>query len=303
MKVGIVVLLRDLQELGRAPRYTEVREMALRAESAGFDSIWLYDHLLYRSEDQPTVGIWECWTMLSALAEATRRVELGTLVVCNQFRNPAILAKMAVTLDEVSKGRFILGLGAGWNKAEFEAFGVPFDNRVDRLEEALQIIKPLLTEGHVDFAGKFYQAHHCEIRPRGPRASGPPLLIGGLGPRLLRLTAQYADIWNTGYCSYPNSLAEPRSKLETACVELGRDPATLPVTALVALAYPDLQTPETWMKEYISGSVEEVAAAIYSYYQLGVSHLMFHFGPYAATALARLAEALQEYHEVVAGSE
>jgi probable F420-dependent oxidoreductase len=303
MKVGIVVLLRDLQELGRAPRYTEVREMALQAERAGFDSIWLYDHLLYRAEDQPTVGIWECWTMLSALAEATRRVELGTLVVCNQFRNPAILAKMAVTLDEVSNGRFILGLGAGWNKAEFEAFGIPFDNRVDRLEEALQIIKPLLTEGQVDFSGKFYQAHHCEITPRGPRASGPPLLIGGLGPRLLRLTAQYADIWNTGYLSYPNSLAEPRSKLEAACVDLGRDPATLPVTALVALAYPDLQTPETWMQEYISGSVEEVATAIYGYYQLGVSHLMFHFGPYTATALARLAEALQMYHEAVTGSE
>src|SRR6185503_21080215 len=105
MKIGIVIILAEIKDLDRAQRYTEIRAMARQAEAAGFDSIWLYDHLLYRPEGQPTVGIWECWTMLSALAEATERVELGTLVVCNQFRNPAILAKMAVTLDEVSKGR------------------------------------------------------------------------------------------------------------------------------------------------------------------------------------------------------
>jgi alkanesulfonate monooxygenase SsuD/methylene tetrahydromethanopterin reductase-like flavin-dependent oxidoreductase (luciferase family) len=142
MKIGFVVLLRLLPELGRAPRYTEVREMALQAEATGFDAIWLYDHLLYRSLGQPTRGIWECWTMLSALAEATQHVEVGTVVLCNQFRNPALVAKMASTLDEVSQGCFILGVGAGWNEPEFHAFGIPFDHRVGRLEEALQIITP-----------------------------------------------------------------------------------------------------------------------------------------------------------------
>jgi probable F420-dependent oxidoreductase len=293
MKVGLVLLLRDLQELGRAPRYAEVRQMALLAESNGLDSIWLYDHLLYRSTDKPTVGIWECWTVLCALAEATQRVELGTLVLCNQFRNPAILAKMAVTLDEVSGGRFIMGLGAGWNRAEFEAFGVPYERRVDRLEEALQIIRPLLKEGRVDFTGNFYQAHECEITPRGPSPTGPPLMIGGSGPRLLRLTAQYADMWNTGYLAYADSLREPLAVLHNACAEVGRDPASLPITVLVSLAYPDLAPPEAWMDTYISGSTEEIAATMAAYQQLGVSHLMVHVGPYTATAVQRLAEAVQ----------
>ena len=169
MKIGYVVLAVEVEELGRAPRYTEAREMALLAEELGFDSIWLYDHFLFRWEGVPTVGIWECWTMLAALAEATQRVELGTLVLCSQFRNPAIVAKMAITLDEVSDGRLILGVGAGSNEPEFKAFGVPFDHRVDRFEEAVRIIKRLLKEGRVDFEGNYYQAADCEITPKGPR--------------------------------------------------------------------------------------------------------------------------------------
>jgi alkanesulfonate monooxygenase SsuD/methylene tetrahydromethanopterin reductase-like flavin-dependent oxidoreductase (luciferase family) len=295
MKVGCVILLRDLQELGRAPRYSEVREMALLAENAQLDSIWLYDHLLYRDEGQPQIGIWECWTMLSALAEATQRVELGSLVICNQFRNPALLAKMAVTLDEVSNGRFILGLGAGWNQAEFDAFGIPFDHRLDRLEEALQIIRPLLKEGQADFAGTYYRANNCEISPRGPRAVGPPLMLGGSGPRLLRLTAQYADLWNTGYLAYADSLPPQLTALQTACREVGRNPATLPITVLITLAFPDLRPPEAWMESYISGSIDEIAAAFLAYQQLDVTHLMVHIGPYTATALIRLAQAMQRY--------
>src|SRR5215813_14739364 len=132
--------------------YDTVRAVAQQAETDGFDSIWLADHLFYRNPGEPTRGIWECWTMLSALAEATARVEIGTLVLCNSFRNPAILAKMAITADEVSHGRLILGVGAGYpgyNESMYEAFGLPFDHQVDRLAEALQILKPLLKEGQV----------------------------------------------------------------------------------------------------------------------------------------------------------
>jgi alkanesulfonate monooxygenase SsuD/methylene tetrahydromethanopterin reductase-like flavin-dependent oxidoreductase (luciferase family) len=126
--------------------------------------------------------VWEGWTMLSALAAATERVELGTLVTCSQFRNPALLAKMAVTVDEISGGRLTFGIGAGWNEPEFRAFGVPLDHRVGRFEEALQIIVPLLRDGHVDFEGQFYSARECELNPRGPRPSGPPILIGAMVP-------------------------------------------------------------------------------------------------------------------------
>src|ERR1051326_1578263 len=114
MRIGAIVRLGALTQGGSPPRYSAVRELALHMEDIGLDSIWLYDHLLYRRPGQPTDGIWECWTVLSALAEATRRVQLGTVVICTPFRNPAVLAKMAVTLDEVSDGRFTLGVGAGW---------------------------------------------------------------------------------------------------------------------------------------------------------------------------------------------
>ena len=295
MKVGWTVMLADYRGEGRTPGYEEIRDMAKRAEAAGFDSLWLYDHLLYRKDGQATLGIWECWTVLSALAEATERVQLGTLVACNSFRNPALLAKMAITLDEVSSGRFILGLGAGWNKAEYDAFGIPFDHLVSRFEEALQIIRPLVKEGRVDFMGTYYQAADCEIAPRGPRPGGPPLMVGGFGPRMLRLTARYADMWNTAYLHRPASLDEPRALLEMACADVGRDPATLDVTALVALGYPDLGDLPKVAEAYLTGSDEEVASAVQDYARMGVTHLIFHAEPYSTEALSRLATSVELY--------
>ena len=295
MKLGLVIMLAELRDLQRAHSYREIREWALQAEQAGFDSIWLYDHLLYRMEEPGTIGIWECWTVLSALAEATRRVELGTLVLCNSFRNPAILAKMAITLDEVSGGRFNFGVGAGWNKPEYEAFGIPYDHRVDRFAEALQIIHPLLKTGRVDFSGKYYQARDCEIRPRGPRPQGPPLLIGSSGPRMLRLTARYADLWNTGYLGGPHTLEKPLAELRLACEEVGREPQTLEVTGLVALVYPDLGEPPKMTEASLSGTPQEIAEALRGFERLGVAHLMFHLVPYWEEAFQRLVEAVEIY--------
>jgi alkanesulfonate monooxygenase SsuD/methylene tetrahydromethanopterin reductase-like flavin-dependent oxidoreductase (luciferase family) len=151
----------------------------------------------------------------------------------------------------------ILGIGAGWNEPEYQAFGLPFDHRVDRFEEALQILGPLLQEGHVDFAGQYYQARNCDIVPRGPRAFGPPLLVGSeQGPRMLKLTAQYADLWNTGYMGKPETMAEPLAKIEAACREIGRDPATLGITALIGLWFPDLQAKQpSFFDKPLTGSV------------------------------------------------
>ena len=299
MKIGLVLLISERKELQRAFSYQETREIAQRAESDGFDSLWLYDHVLYRSEGQPTIGIWECWTFLSALADATTRVELGTLVVCNSFRNPAMLAKMAITLDEVSGGRLILGVGAGWNKPEYEAFGWPYDHRVVRFEEALQIIRPLLKEGRVDFEGKYYQARDCEIKPYGPRAGGPPLMVGSFGRRMLGLTAQYADLWNTGYLGLPETLDPPRQEILAACSEMGRDPTTLGVTAMLALHYPDLAPePGDFDVPPLTGTPQEVAQAMLGYAQAGVEHIMFHLLPYNHESIRRLTEALHIYHQL-----
>jgi probable F420-dependent oxidoreductase len=291
----MVFLANDRENNSKRP-YDEIRATAQQAETDGFDSIWLADHLFYRNPGEPTRGIWECWTMLAALAEATQRVEIGTLVLCNSFRNPAILAKMATTADEVSHGRLILGVGAGWNEPEYQAFGVPFEHRVDRFEEALQILKPLLREGHVDFAGQYYQARNCDIVPRGPRSEGPPLLVGSEGPRMLKLTAQYADLWNTGYMGKPETMAEPLARFEAACREIGRDPATVGITALIGLWFPDLQAKQpSFLDKPLTGTVREIAAAMRGYAELGVQHIMFQCEPYTSQTRQRLTEALQLY--------
>jgi len=299
MKIGLVLIIAERIELKRAYSYQQTRELAQHAEETGFDSLWLYDHMLYRKEGQPTVGIWECWTFLSALADATKKVELGTLVLCNSFRNPAHLAKMAITLDEVSQGRLILGLGAGWNKPEYNAFGWPFDQRVSRFEEALQIIRPLLREGRVDFEGKFYQVHDCEIKPLGPRPGGPPLMIGSFGKRMLKLTAKYADLWNTGYVGQPETLVKPRQELLEACQETGRDPATLGVTAMIALNFPRLApAPEDLDNPPLSGSPTQIARAMLGYEQAGVEHVMLHLIPYKPEAIRKLENALHIYRQL-----
>ena len=299
MKIGFVVMLSNNREDNYNPRrYQDIREMAVGAEDAGFDSIWLYDHFLYKDDELGTIGIWECWTMLSALAEATQRVELGTLVLCNQFRNPAILAKMAHTIDEVSGGRLVLGVGAGWNKPEFDAFGIPFDHRVDRFEEALQIIKPLLKDGYVDFEGKYYKAQDCEITPRSPRKEGPPLLVGAIGPRMMGLTAKHADIWNKVWYSKPDSFKEEVEKMKIICEEQGREWGTLDITVGVGLSYPDLGEASEGIEEYLIGSTEEIAEAMKGYEELGVSHLMFHCSPYYPEVMERLAESLALYRKM-----
>ena len=297
MKIGLMVFLANDRENNRKRPYETIRAIAQQAETDGFDSIWLADHLFYRDPGEPTRGIWECWTMLAALAEATQRVEIGPLVLCNSFRHPAILAKMATTLDEVSGGRLILGVGAGWNEPEYQAFGLPFDHRVDRFEEALQILGPLLREGHVDFAGQYYQARNCDDVPRGPRSAGPPLMVGSeRGPRMLKLTAQYADLWNTGYMGQPETIAEPLAKIAAACREIGRDPATLGITALIGLWFPDLQAKKpSFFDNPLTGTVQEIAAAMRGYAQLGVQHIMFQCEPYTPEAIRRLTEALQLY--------
>src|SRR5262249_52039697 len=302
VKSGRAVVLANDRETNSKRSYDSIRTIAQQAEADGFDSLWLPDNFFERDLSGSTRGMWECWTMLSALAEATVRVEIGTLILINAFRNPAIVAKMATTADEVSHGRLILGLGAGYpgyNESMYQAFGLSFDHQVDHFAEALQILKPLLQEGHVDFAGEYYHVRNCEDVPRGPRPAGPPLLVGGIGPRLLKLSAQYADLWNTGYMGAPDTFAAPLAKITAACREVGRDPATLGITVLVGLWFPDLQAKRPHIFDHtLTGTVPELAAAMRGYAELGVQHLMFHCEPYTPEARQRLTEALQLYRSM-----
>jgi probable F420-dependent oxidoreductase len=267
--------------------------MALRMEAAQLDSIWVYDHLLYRWPGRPADGIWECWTMLSALAAATQRVEIGTLVACTQFRNPALTAKMAATLAEVSGGRLTLGLGAGWHKPEFDAFGFPFDHRVSRFDEALQIIVPLLREGRVDFSGTYYTARDCELLPRGPQ---PPVLVAGSGPRMLRLTARYADSWNTAWHASPEKVSAAFDEMRAACADVGRDPATLGLTVSVPVAFPELGGVSS-RSEYLTGPPSRIADALHSFEATGAQHVMVEFAPYTVAALEGFAEGVRAFRD------
>lgn len=292
MKLGVMPSMGEDEERGRALSFAEIRHMAQAAEGAGLDSFWLADHLLYRFPGKPEAGAWEVFSFLGAVAEATRRITLGPLVACTSFRNPALLAKMAESLDEVSGGRFILGLGAGWHEPEYTAFGYPFDHRAARFEEALKIIVPLLREGHVNFHGQYYDATDIALRPRGPSRSGPPIWIGAHRPRMLRLVAQYADAWNSVWHEWPREIEEQKPKIEEACRAVGRDPATLALTAGTSahvLAPGEQGKPDA---EQITGSPEEVAQALKGFAERGVTHLVI------ALAATQSAEDIARFGEV-----
>ena len=263
--------------------------MARAAEESGFDSIWLGDHLLYRGDGREERGPWEVWTLLAALAAVTDRVELGPLVACASFHPPGLIAKMAATVAEVSGGRFVLGLGAGWNKPEYDAFGYPFDHRAARFEEALQITTPLLREGKVDFAGQYYAARNCTLSPRGPTPTGPRILIGARQPRMLHLVARYADAWNTIWHTKPEVVAERWAEMESICAEEGRDPATLELTAgvLVRIVLPGESEPAP-SERHITGTPEEMAQAFQGFEAVGVRHLVVVFEQERADNAQRL---------------
>lgn len=282
LQVGFLMMPTENAHTGVAPRWKDLLAQVQRAEALGFDSVWIPDHLIIdipRPGSRPE-GAWEGWSLAAALAAATQRIQIGLLVTCTAFRNPALLAKMADTVDEISGGRLTVGLGAGWCKREFEAFGYPFDHRVGRFEEAITITAGLLRTGRMDFSGQYYQVQDCELRPRGPRPEGPPILVGSSskGERMLRLAARHADIWNRDfdgvnpdYEPYSREdLLASQAKVDAACHEVGRDPATLARTAGV---WVDLPVAPSRGWNAVTGSSEEIAAGLRNYADAGYSQV------------------------------
>ena len=274
--------------------------MARVAEAVGLDSIWVGDHLLYDLPGIGPRGPWEAWTSLAALAEVTDRVELGPLVAATAFHQPQMLAKMAATVDEISGGRLILGLGAGWNEHEFRAFGFPYDRRVSRFEEAFTIIRRLLHEGHVDFRGEFYTAEDCVLSPRGPRPEGPPLLIGSTGRRMLTITLPYADAWNVWWArcgNTPAGFAERSRLVDEICTEVGRDPSEIERTVAVLCRFEGGggrimggDVPEGI--EPVQGSPERMAEAFAAFAEAGADHLQLVLDPITEASIGALAPVL-----------
>ncbi len=280
LKVGLILPDTEREMGGATARWSDLVQMARMAEDLGFDSIWNADHLIYRFPGKDEQGPWESWSLLAALAAVTSRVEIGPLVSCTSFRNPALLAKIADTVDEISSGRLVLGLGAGWHEPEYIAFGYPFDHRVSRFAEAIAIIHGLLRTGYVDFEGTYYQASNCELRPRGPRPAGPPIVIGSTAPRMLGLLALYGDIWNAWARQSLEELAEDRQKVDAALEAAGRDPATVERTVSLLV---DLPTATGRPSEEKPGlkprEPEELAAHLASYADAGISHVQLMLDP------------------------
>jgi alkanesulfonate monooxygenase SsuD/methylene tetrahydromethanopterin reductase-like flavin-dependent oxidoreductase (luciferase family) len=233
MKIGI-----QLPEVERVVPWPEVRAIALAVEDSGFDSIWVGDHHLYRRSDPPERGPWEAWTQLAALAAVTSRVTLGPLVAATAFHPPGVLARMAASVDEVSGGRFVLGIGAGWNEAEFRAFGLPFDHLGSRFEESFEIVRGLLAGERVTVRGRFHQAEDAVLLPKPPRRV--PIMVGSSGPRVLTKALPHVDAWNVWYDLYGNSpegFATRNEEVDVICGQVGRPPREVERSACVLVAF------------------------------------------------------------------
>jgi alkanesulfonate monooxygenase SsuD/methylene tetrahydromethanopterin reductase-like flavin-dependent oxidoreductase (luciferase family) len=273
--------------------WPEYLAMARGAEEAGFDSIWLGDHLLYREEGEPERGPWEVWTLLGALAAVTERVELGPLVACTAFHPPGLIAKMAATLVEISGGRFVLGLGAGWNEPEFRAFGLPYDHRVSRFEEAFTIIRGLLDGERVTLNGRFFQADDLALLPLP--AAPPRLVIGSNGPRMLAATLPHVDAWNTWFDSYGNTpagFAELNDRITAAAHDAGREPGEIERSACVLVALDD-STGERWWGEDVQpvrGAPAEIAAALRDLREAGADEIIVVADPITERSIRALGE-------------
>ncbi len=278
MKVGI-----QLPEVEWPVRWRDLAEMSRLIEDSGFDSIWVGDHLLYRDSDgvAGARGPWEAWSLLAAIGAITNRVEIGPLVAATAFHAPAMLAKKAATVDEISGGRLILGLGAGWNKVEFEAFGFAHDRRVSRFEEALTIIRTLIREGRIDFQGAFYTVEGGELLPRGPRGAGLPLMIGSTGPRMLSIALPHVDLWNGWFDDYdndPSQLPAVLASIDAACEAAGRPEGAVSYTVAHLLQFGSAPQRRNSLNP-VTGPPTQMADSLHRIAGAGVEHVQLVLDP------------------------
>jgi alkanesulfonate monooxygenase SsuD/methylene tetrahydromethanopterin reductase-like flavin-dependent oxidoreductase (luciferase family) len=295
LKIGV-----QLPEVERLVRWPELISMTRAAEAAGFDSVWLGDHLLYDLPDGVVRGPWEAHTSLAALAAVTERVQLGSLVSSLGFHDPAMIAKMAATIDAISGGRFVLGVGAGWNEREYRAFGLPFDHRVDRFEEAFGLVRRLLAGDTVTHSGTYYSLDRCRVDPPATREGGPLLMIGSNSPRMLSIGLPHVDWWNVWWSIYGNTpegfavvVADVRARTEAA----GRDPDAVAATACVYVRAPGgdgrtMGAPGMAHIRPLSGEPAEIASQLAAFAAAGASHLQLVVDPITQSSIEWLGEAL-----------
>ena len=295
IELGLVLPMEEAWTDGSTPRWVEIRELAIRAEAMGFDTVWIPDELLWRPPDGQIRGWWECVAMAGAVAAATSQVKVGTWVMSGLHRNPGITAKAVETLDEISGGRFVFGLGSGHAGRQAHAFGLPEDRVHGRFAEAVEIIVPLLRRGHAEFEGSFYAARDLEHRPVGPRPGQIPIMMGAKGPKMLRLAALHADTWSW-YVEERSELAEfaPRlAALEAACLEVGRDPASIGRSAGIIVEPTDVTGAAEALAIPVRGSAEEIADGLRAFHAGGFTQIEILLWPRTLAALEAMVPVLE----------
>jgi probable F420-dependent oxidoreductase len=288
LRVGV-----QLPEVERDVRWPEFVAMARAAEEVGFDSIWMGDHLLYRDDGLPERGPWDAWTILAGLAAVTERVRLGPLVACTAFHPPGVLARLAATVEELSGGRLVLGLGAGWNEPEFRAFGLPFDQRASRFEEAFEIIRRLVSGERVTFAGRFVSVEDAVLLPRPARR--PTLMVGSFGDRVLRATLPHVEVWNAWYEDYGNTadgFAALNTKISAIAEEVRRPPAEIERSACVLVAPEGGERPDRWEAQPLAGGADRIAAGLLELSEAGADEAILVVTPISERSIRDLGEVL-----------
>ena len=298
MKIGV-----QLPEVEWEVPFPELIKMAQAAETVGFDSVWYGDHLIY---DLPVGdrGPWEAWTTLAAIAASTTTIELGPLVASTSFHAPAMLAKQAATVDAISDGRLIVGLGAGWSRREYDAFGFPYDHRVSRFAEAFTIIRSLLRDGEIDFHGDYYDADRCVLHPRSPRVGGPPLMVGSIGDRMLDITLPHVDAWNMWWSQYGNTpagFAREKERVDALIEAAGRSVGEVEATAAVHVRLEGGSGRQ--MGDYtgdlavqpVAGSPAEIADQLREFETAGAAHIQLCVDPITRNSIEWLGDVLGEF--------
>jgi alkanesulfonate monooxygenase SsuD/methylene tetrahydromethanopterin reductase-like flavin-dependent oxidoreductase (luciferase family) len=292
MKIGLIVPMGDELQPEVPQRWVEIKALAIGAEEAGLDSVWVYDHLLSGGPEAAAESPWEAWTLLTALAAVTTRVRLGPLVLCVPFREPAVLARMADTLQEISADRIVLGLGCGWHKPEFEAFGLPFDERVSRFAEGLEIITDMVRTGRSTKEGRHYRTASAPVREREGRVA-PEILVAARRPRMMRLVAKHADAWNIAWYGVPGpAYREVAAAMTATCEEVGRDRSTLRTTVGFRIATDESAEDPTRL---VQGGADAVAAAIAAWESEGVDELICWPEPNNQAGLDLLVDGVNRY--------
>ncbi|MEO8468890.1 MAG: LLM class flavin-dependent oxidoreductase [Chloroflexota bacterium] len=294
-RIGLVLPMGESFVDGSTARWVEIRDLAVQADAMGFGTVWLADELLWRMADGETLGWWECVAMAGAVAAATSGVQVGTWVLSALHRNPSLTAKAVETLDEISGGRFVLGLGSGHAGRQAHAFGLPEDHVFGRFEEAVEIIVPLLRQGRADFEGTFHAARDLEHRPVGPRPGRIPIMVGAKGPKMLQLAVQHADIWSW-YVEERSDLTEfgPRiDALLTACDAAGRDPATIGRSAGIIVEPTAVTGAAEVLGVPVRGTPEAIADSLRSFLDAGFTQVEVILWPPTSAALEAMAPVME----------